>query len=60
MTQRLLRALELYDLKVVNEQGLAQHRLSVIGVLKEEKAKQELGTDAKKIDGKAVLVQLPN
>ena len=56
--QRLLRALELYDLKVVNEQGLAQHRLSVIGVLKEEKAKQELGTDAKKIDGKAVLVQL--
>ena len=56
--QRLLKALELYDLKVVNETGLAQHRLSVVGTLKTAEAKKELGTDANKIDTKAVLVQL--
>ena len=56
--QRLLKALELYDLKVVNETGLAQHRLSVVGTLKTAEAKKELGKDVNKIDTKAVLVQL--
>ena len=57
--QRLLKALELYNLELINETGLAQHRISVVGTLKTDQAKKEIGPEGvKKIDGKAVLVQL--
>ena len=56
---RLLSALELYDLRVVNETGLANHRISIIGELKDQVAAQKLGKDGvEKLDGKAILVQL--
>ena len=56
---RLLAALELYDLQVVNEPGLANHRISIIGNLKSDEAVQTLGKDgAVKIPSKNVLVQL--
>jgi hypothetical protein len=56
---RLLAALELYDLQVVNEPGLANHRISIIGNLKSDEAVQSLGKDgAVKIPSKNVLVQL--
>lgn len=56
---RLLTALELYDLKVVNEPGLKNHRISIVGLLKGDEAAQALGKDAaSKIDSKSVLVQL--
>ncbi len=56
---RLLSALELYDLRVTNDQGLSTHRISIIGELKGEEAVRTLGKDgAEKLDGKAVLVQL--
>jgi hypothetical protein len=56
---RLLSALELYDLRVVNETGLSNHRISIIGELKGKAAVQKLGKDgAEKIDSKAILVQL--
>jgi hypothetical protein len=56
--QRLYKALELYDLKLVNETNLSQHRISVVGTLKGAEAKAELGKGANKLDGKAILVQL--
>ena len=57
--KRLLSALELYDLQVVNEPGNANHKISIIGNLKTEKAIQVLGKDnAIKIPSKSVLVQL--
>ena len=56
---RLLAALELYDLQVVNEPGLSNHRISIVGNLKSEEAVQALGKDgAAKLDGKSILVQL--
>jgi hypothetical protein len=56
---RLLSALELYDLRVTNDQGLSTHRISIIGELKGEEAVKTLGKDgAEKLNGKAVLVQL--
>jgi len=56
---RLLTALELYDLKVINEPGLSNHRISIVGTLKGDEAVNALGKDAaNKIDTKAVLVQL--
>ena len=56
---RLLSALELYDLRVVNETGLANHRISIVGDLKGEEAVKKIGKDgAEKLDGKAILVQL--
>ena len=56
---RLLAALELYDLQVVNEPGLANHRISIVGNLKTEEAIQTIGKDgAVKIPSKNILVQL--
>lgn len=56
---RLLSALELYDLRVVNETGLSNHRISIIGELKGNVAVQKLGKDGvEKLDSKAILVQL--
>ena len=56
---RLLAALELYDLQVVNQPGLATHRISIIGNLKTEEAIDTLGKDgAVNIPSKAVLVDL--
>ena len=56
---RLLSALELYDLQVINEPGLSNHRISIVGNLKSEEAVQALGKDgAAKLDGKSILVQL--
>ena len=55
---RLLAALELYDLQVVNDAGLKNHRISIVGVLKADVAKATLGKAASKISSKAVLVQL--
>ena len=56
---RLLAALELYDLQVINEPGLSNHRISIVGNLKSEEAVQALGKDgAAKLDGKSILVQL--
>ena len=56
---RLLAALELYDLQVINEPGLSNHRISIVGKLKSEEAVQALGKDgAAKLDGKSILVQL--
>ena len=56
---RLLTALELYDLKVVNEPGLSNHRISIVGNLKSDEAAQALGKDAaSKVNSKSVLVQL--
>ena len=54
--ERLLAALELYDLRVVNELGKSNHYLHVIGHLKTDEAARELGDDMKKIGTKAVLV----
>lgn len=56
---RLLAALELYDLQVVNQPGLSTHRISIIGNLKTEEAIDTLGKDgAVNIPSKAVLVDL--
>lgn len=56
---RLLAALELYDLQVINEPGLSNHRISIVGNLKSEEADQALGKDgASKLNGKSILVQL--
>ena len=56
---RLLAALELYDLQVINEPGLSNHRISIVGNLKSEEAVQALGKDgAAKLNGKSILVQL--
>ena len=56
---RLLAALELYDLQVVNEPGLANHRISIVGNLKTDEAVDTLGKDgAVKIPSKNILVQL--
>jgi len=56
---RLLAALDLYDLQVVNQPGLKTHRISIIGNLKTEEAIETLGKDGVvKIDSKAVLVDL--
>jgi hypothetical protein len=56
---RLLAALELYDLQVINEPGLSNHRISIVGTLLGEKAEYALGKDGKmKIPSKNVLVQL--
>ena len=56
---RLLAALELYDLQVVNQTGLSTHRISIIGNLKTEEAINTLGKDgAVTIPSKAVLVDL--
>jgi hypothetical protein len=56
--ERLLAALELYDLQVVNESGLSNHRISIIGILKTNAAKAALGQNAAKLDSKSILVQL--
>ena len=56
--ERLLAALDLYDLQVINEPGLSNHRISIIGVLKNSAAKAALGKNAAKLDSKSVLVQL--
>lgn len=56
---RLLSALELYDLQVVNEEGSANHRLHVLGNLKTEEAVKTIGADgAQKIPTKNILVTL--
>ena len=56
---RLLSALELYDLRVVNETGSANHRLHVIGNLNTEEAVKTVGKDgAQKIPTKNILVTL--
>ena len=56
---RLLAALELYDLQVVNEEGSANHRLHVIGNLNTEEAVKTVGKDgAQKIPTKNILVTL--
>jgi len=56
---RLLSALELYDLEVVNDTGLTNHRISIVGTLQSDEAVQALGKDsARKIPGKNILVQL--
>ncbi len=56
---RLLAALELYDLQVINEPGLSNHRISIVGNLKSEKAVQALGKDgAEKLNSRSILVQL--
>ena len=56
---RLLAALELYDLQVVNETGSANHRLQVLGNLKTEEAVQTIGKDGvQKIPTKNILVTL--
>ena len=56
---RLLSALELYDLRVVNETGSANHRLHVIGNLNSEEAVSTVGADgAQKIPTKNVLVTM--
>ena len=55
---RLLAALELYDLEVINEPGLSNHRISVVGQLKSDEAKKSLGDGAKKLPSKNILVQL--
>tara|TARA_R110000782_G_C14785111_1_gene410377 strand:- start:25 stop:1659 length:1635 start_codon:yes stop_codon:yes gene_type:complete len=56
---RLLSALELYDLRVVNEAGLKNHKISIVGELKTDKAVEKLGKNgADKLDGKSILVQL--
>ena len=56
---RLLAALELYDLQVVNETGSANHRLHVIGNLNTEEAVKTVGKDgAQKIPTKNILVTL--
>jgi len=56
---RLLAALELYDLQVIKEPGLSNHRISIVGNLKSEEAVQALGKDgAAKLNGKSILVQL--
>lgn len=56
---RLLAALELYDLQVINEPGLANHRISIVGNLKTDEAVDTLGKDgAVKIPSKNILVQL--
>ena len=56
---RLLAALELYDLQVINEPGLKNHRISIVGNLKSDEAVQTLGKDgAVKIPSKNILVQL--
>lgn len=56
--ERLLAALELYDLEVINEPGLSNHRISIIGILKADEARETLGKTATKINSKSVLVQL--
>ena len=56
---RLLAALELYDLQVINEPGLKNHRIRIVGNLKGTEAVKTLGKDgAVKIPSKSVLVQL--
>ena len=56
---RLLAALELYDLQVVNETGAANHKLHVIGNLNTEEAVKTVGKDgAQKIPQKNILVTL--
>lgn len=55
---RLLAALELYDLQVINEPGLSNHRISIVGKLKSDEAKDALGANASKLDSNAILVQL--
>lgn len=55
---RLLTALELYDLQVVNQPGLSTHRLDIIGSLKTDTAKDAVGNNAGKLSSKAILVQL--
>jgi len=56
---RLLSALELYDLRVVNETGSANHRLHVIGNLNSEEAVATVGPDgAQKIPTKNILVTM--
>lgn len=56
--ERLLSALEIYDLEVINEPGLSNHRISIVGILKGTKATKMLGTNAKKLNSKSILVQL--
>ena len=56
--ERLLAALELYDLEVINEPGRSNHRISIIGILKTDEARATLGKNATKINSKSVLVQL--
>ena len=56
---RLLSALELYDLQVVNQPGLSTHRISIVGNLKTEEAINTLGKDnTVNIPAKSVLVDL--
>jgi len=56
---RLLSALELYDLEVVNDTGLTNHRISIVGNLQATEATQALGKDGvKNIPSKNILVQL--
>jgi hypothetical protein len=56
---RLLAALELYDLQVVNHPDLKTHRISIIGNLKTEDAIETLGDNgAVSIPSKAILVDL--
>ena len=55
---RLLKALELYDLKVVNNVGGKNHQIEVYGTLLGNQAKKELGKNAAKLDKKAKLFQL--
>jgi len=56
---RLLSALELYDLQVVNETGSANHRIQILGNLKTEEAVQTIGKDGvQKIPTKNILVTL--
>ena len=55
---RLLQALELYDLHVVNHPGKANHQLVVYGTLIGSEAKQELGANADKLPASTKLFQL--
>lgn len=55
---RLLKALDLYDLRVINEPGKANHYLHVVGILKTDKARAELGDDIKAIGTKSILVSM--
>jgi hypothetical protein len=55
---RLLSALELYDLQVVNQAGNKNHQLIVYGTLIGSAAKKELGSNATKLSSKAKLFQL--
>jgi len=55
---RLMKALELYDLKVINNPGNKNHQLVVYGTLIGAEAQQELGDNAKELSTNAKLFQL--